>query len=156
MVRIDLIITGDTPGDTIAALRLFALGKAAGATPADTDAMTNTPAVDQPETITTASTGHWTDDHVTALWRFLSDDVRDIYRLVAHSNGHTIARDSLLDDVGITVRSLSGRLSSQGHAVRRIRRLHNLSLPHPMSFDNRSDTYRMRPDVADTLVRLNL
>ena len=146
MVRIDLIITGDTPGDIIAALRLFALGKAAGATPA----------VDQPETITTASTVHWTDDHVTALWRFLTDDVRDIYRLVAHSNGHTIARDSLLDDMGITVRALSGRLSSQGHAVRRIRRLHNLSLPHPMSFDNRSDTYQMRPDVADTLVRLNL
>jgi len=93
---------------------------------------------------------------VTALWRFLTDDVRDIYRLVAHSNGHTIARDSLLDDVGITVSALSGRLSSQGHALRRIRRLHNLSLPHPMSFDNRSDTYRMRPDVADTLVRLNL
>ena len=91
---------------------------------------------------------------MTALWRFLTDDVRDIYRLVAHSNEHTIARDSLLDALGITARALSGRLSSQGHAVRRIRLHHNAS--HPMSFDNQSDTYRMRPDVANAIVRLNL
>ncbi len=57
-----------------------------------------------------------------ALWRFLTEDVRDIYRLIAHSSGHTTARDSLLDDVGITVRALSGRLASQDHALRRVRR----------------------------------
>ena len=36
--------------------------------------------------------------------------------------GNAAARDSLLDDVGITVRALSGGLSSQGHAQRRVRR----------------------------------
>ena len=46
--------------------------------------------------------------------------------------------------------------TQQGHAVRRIRLHHNPSLPHPMSFDNQSDTYRMRPDVADDVLRLNL
>ena len=75
---------------------------------------------------------------------------------MAHSNEHTIARDSLLDALGITARALSGRLSSQGHAVRRIPLHHNASLPHPMSFDNQPDTYRMRPDVANAIVRLNL
>ncbi len=48
MVKIDLIITGDTPGGVITALRLLTLDEAAAATPAGTDA----PAVD-PEAITT-------------------------------------------------------------------------------------------------------
>ena len=117
MVKIDLIITGDTPGGVITALRLLTLDEAAAATPAGTDA----PAVD-PEAITTVPAGNWTDDHVIALWRFRTEDVRDIYRLIAHSSGHTTARDSLLDDVGITVRALSGRLASQDHALRRVRR----------------------------------
>ena len=66
----------------------------------------------------------------------------------------TPSRATHCDALGITARALSGRLSSQGHAVRRIRLHHNAS--HPMSFDNQSDTYRMRPDVANAIVRLNL
>ena len=120
IVKIDLIVTGDTPDDVISVLRLLALGKAAAERPASADRVAAALATD-PQPITavqaapaTVPAGHWADNHVTAFWRFLTDDVRDIYRLVAHTNRHTIARDSLLDAVGITTRALSGRLPSTG------------------------------------------
>ena len=67
-----------------------------------------------------------------------------------------MSRELLLDALNLTARELSGRLSSQGHAVRRIRRYHNVSLPHPMSFDSASQEYRMRSDVAGTIKELGL
>ena len=51
MVKIDLIATGDTPCDVIAALRLLALGEAATATPAGADRMVKATVID-PEPIT--------------------------------------------------------------------------------------------------------
>ena len=51
MVKTDLIATGDTPGDVIAALRLLALGEAATATPAGADRMAKATVID-PEPIT--------------------------------------------------------------------------------------------------------
>ena len=121
IVKIDLIATGDTTDDVISVLRLLALGKASAERPARADRVAAAPATD-PQPITTVQAapatvpaGHWADNHVTAFWRFLTDDVRDIYRLVAHTNRHTIAHDSLLDAVEIiAVRALSGRLSSTG------------------------------------------
>ena len=121
IVKIDLIVTGDTPDDVISVLRLLALGKASAERPARADRVAAAPATD-PQPITavqaapaTVPAGHWADNHVTAFWRFLTDDVRDIYRLVAHTNRHTIAHDSLLDAVEIiAARALSGRLSSTG------------------------------------------
>ena len=107
IVKIDLIVTGDTPDDVISVLRLLALGKASAERPARADREAAAPATD-PQPITTVQAapatvpaGHWADNHVTAFWRFLTDDVRDIYRLVAHTNRHTIAHDSLLDAVEI-------------------------------------------------------
>ena len=100
--------------------------------------------------------GRWTIDHVRTFWGFLADDAREIYQRVAKSAGYVLSRQALLDEMHLTVRQLSGRLSSQGHAVRRIRRVHNVALPHPMSFDSQADEYRMLPDVADAIVRLNL
>ena len=67
-----------------------------------------------------------------------------------------MSRQSLLDAMGLTERQLSGRMSSVGHSVRRIRNVHNVSLPHPMAFDQSTDDYKMLPDVADAIVRLNL
>ena len=75
---------------------------------------------------------------------------------MAQGNGHTLPRDALLDAMGLTVRALSGRLSSQGHALRRIRRRYDVNLPHPMTFDQPTEQYRMRPDLADAIVELNL
>ena len=164
IVKIDLIVTGDTTDDVISVLRLLALGKASAERPARADRVAAAPATD-PQPITTVQAapatvpaGHWADNHVTAFWRFLTDDVRDIYRLVAHTNRHTIAHDSLLDAVEIIAAPAHSPADcpQQGHAVRRIRLHHNPSLPHPMSFDNQSDTYWMRPDVADAILRLNL
>ena len=91
-----------------------------------------------------------------ALWQLLTTDAQDIYRRVAHGDGHVLDRDALLDAMGLTVRALSGRLSSQGHAMRRIRRRHNVDLPHPMAFDQSSEQYWMRPDLGDVIVELNL
>ena len=100
--------------------------------------------------------GRWTIEHVRTFWGFLADDAREIYQRVAQSAGYVLSRQALLDEMHLTVRQLSGRLSSQGHAVRRIRRMHNVALPHPMSFDSQADEYKMLPDVADAIVRLNL
>ena len=75
---------------------------------------------------------------------------------MAQGNGHTLPRDALLDAMSLTVRALSGRLSSQGHALRRIRRRYDVNLPHPRSFDQPTEQYRMRPNLADAIVELNL
>ena len=100
--------------------------------------------------------GEWNADRVRTFWEFLAQDAREIYRSVARRRGYVISRDSLLDSMHLTARELSGRLSSQGHAVRRIRRHHNVSLPHPMSFDSASEEYRMRSDVGEVIVSLDL
>ena len=91
-----------------------------------------------------------------ALWALLTPDVQDVYRRVAHRDGHVLAREALLDAMGFTARALSGRLSSQGHATRRIRRTFDLNLPHPMSFDQPTEQYRMLPHIAGSIVELNL
>ena len=103
-----------------------------------------------------APEGSWSTEHVQTFWDFLAPQARDIYRRVAGGNGYTLSREALLDGTGLTARVLSGRLSSQGHAVRRIRRFHNVSLPHPMSFDSQTEEYRMLSDVADAILRLSL
>ena len=162
MVKVALTFEGDAD-DVIVAMRQLAVGDTAAASPV----VNNT---ETPATVATADSsedaqsdgsapvpeGRWTIEHVRAFWGFLADDAREIYQRVAQSAGYVLSRQALLEEMHLTVRQLSGRLSSQGHAVRRIRRVHNVSLPHPMSFDSQADEYRMLPDVADAIVRLNL
>jgi hypothetical protein len=162
MVKVTFTVEGDTD-EVIAAIRRLAVGDAAlpGAPEPDETAVAANgssptaapaPAPLEPE----VPEGNWDMDHVRAFWGFLAPDARDIYRQVAQGNGYVLSREALLETMNLTARELSGRLSSQGHAVRRIRRHHNVSLPHPMSFDSQSQEYRMRPDVADAIVRLTL
>ena len=120
------------------------------------DVMASAPPAPEPEPEPEVPEGQWTLDHVRTFWDYLAPQAREVYRQVAAGSGYVVSRQSLLDSMGLTARSLSGRLSSQGHAVRRIRRLHNVSLPHPMSFDGMADEYKMLPDVADGIFRLNL
>ena len=162
MVKVALTFEGDAD-DVIVAMRQLAVGDASAAAPGvnigetsvaiaaadSSDDASPTGPAEVPE-------GRWTIEHVRAFWGFLADDAREIYQRVAQSAGYVLSRQALLDEMHLTVRQLSGRLSSQGHAVRRIRRVHNVSLPHPMSFDSQADEYKMLPDVADAIVRLNL
>ena len=98
----------------------------------------------------------WTEELARARWVLLSPNVQQIYRRVAYGDDHALARDFLLHAMSLTVRALSGRLSSQGHALRRIRRRYDVNLPHPRSFDQPTEQYRMRPNLADAIVELNL
>ena len=162
MVKVALTVEGEAD-EVIAAIRQLAMGDAAssisppaisedaGSAPAE--AAPSAAAAPEPEPV---PEGRWTVDHVRTFWGFLADDAKEIYQSVAKSAGYVLSRQALLDDMHLTVRQLSGRLSSQGHAVRRIRRVHNVALPHPMNFDSQADEYRMLPDVADAIVRLNL
>ena len=120
------------------------------------DVAASAPSAPEPEPEPEVPEGQWTLDHVRTFWDYLAPQAREVYRQVAAGSGYVVSRQSLLDSMSLTARSLSGRLSSQGHAVRRIRRLHNVSLPHPMSFDALADEYKMLPDVADGIFRLNL
>ena len=163
MVKVALTFEGDAD-DVIVAIRRLAVGDAADTSPvvgntietsvAPTPAESSDDA--QSDAPPTVPEGRWTIEHVRAFWGFLADDAREIYQRVAQSAGYVLSRQALLEEMHLTVRQLSGRLSSQGHAVRRIRRVHNVALPHPMSFDSQADEYRMLPDVADAIVRLNL
>ena len=162
MVKVALTFEGDAD-DVILAMRQLAVGDASAASPVVNNAETSlaTAPADAPEEASSIALadvpeGRWTIEHVRAFWSFLAGDAREIYQRVAQSAGYVLSRQALLDEMHLTVRQLSGRLSSQGHAVRRIRRVHNVSLPHPMSFDSQADEYRMLPDVADAIVRLNL
>lgn len=162
MVKVALTVEGDSD-EVIAAIRQLALGDVVPPAPAAANAEETAAAqTDEPGPIAESAPpppvpeGRWTIDHVRTFWNFLADDAREIYQRVAQSAGYVLSRQALLDEMHLTVRQLSGRLSSQGHAVRRIRRAHNVALPHPMSFDPQADEYRMLPDVADAIVRLNL
>ena len=79
--------------------------------------------------------GRWTIDHVRTFWGYLAPNAQQVYHRVANSSGYVMSRQSLLDAMGLTERQLSGRMSSVGHSVRRIRNVHNVALPHPMAFD---------------------
>ena len=164
MVRIDLSLEGDV-SDVISAIRQLIGGNVASPVAASATAISNNPGLNagaaptaQPAVGGEAviAEAPWTMELTRALWTLLATDAREIYRRVAHGNGHTLSRDSLLDAMGLTARALSGRLSSQGHALRRIRRQYNVSLPHPMSFDQPSGQYRMRPDLAGAIIDLEL
>ena len=158
MVKVILEVNGETD-EVIMALRLIASGNGVAfstSTPVEEiseEALEAAPKiVDEP----VVPEGEWNEESVHTFWEMLAQDAREIYRSVAGSNRYVLSRDSLLDSMHLTARELSGRLSSQGHAVRRIRRHHNLSLPHPMSFDQASDEYRMRSDVGEIIARLDL
>ena len=162
MVKVALTFEGDAD-EVIVAMRQIALGDHAASSPvgniAETSGLTDVGVVSsevQENDPPAVTEGRWTIEHVRTFWNFLADDAREIYQRVAQSAGYVLSRQALLEEMHLTVRQLSGRLSSQGHAVRRIRRLHNVTLPHPMSFDSQADEYRMLPDVADAIVRLNL
>ena len=163
MVKVALTIEGDAK-EVIAAIRKLAAGETTSVTSsveendsessesnaevtAGSGTTVETPAV--PE-------GSWSIDHVRTFWRYLAPNAQQVYHQVAHSNGYVMSRQSLLDAMGLTERQLSGQMSSVGHSVRRIRNAHNVALPHPMTFDQSSDDYKMLPDVADAIVRLNL
>ncbi len=177
MVKVAMTVEGETNevmdairrlmnSDTAAAA-LPGVGIAVASVPADATAADDAPAqlsvaaespppVAEPEPEPEVPEGQWTLDHVRTFWDLLAPQAREVYRQVAAGSGYVVSRQSLLDTMGLSTRSLSGRLSSQGHAMRRIRRLHNVALPHPMSFDGPADEYKMLPDVADGIFRLNL
>ncbi len=164
MVKVALTIEGDAE-EVITAIRKLATGESNPSPP-----MTETAEQNAPETVSEAVSasiapppapppvpeGKWTIDHVRTFWRYLAPNAQQVYHRVANSSGYVMSRQSLLDAMGLTERQLSGRMSSVGHSVRRIRNAHNVSLPHPMAFDPSTDDYKMLPDVADAIVRLNL
>ena len=168
VVKIDLSVAGDV-SDVINTLHQLATGT--GSSPAAASSnpggdphghpSVGHPPVDQPvqppvDEEAGIAEDPWTQEPVRALWALLTPDVQEIYRRVAHRDGHALNRGALLDAMGITTRSLSGRLSSPGHALRRIRRRYGVNLPHPMTFDPSTEQYRMRPDLAGAVVELNL
>ena len=164
MVKVTLTMEGDAE-EVIAAIRKLAVGDTISLTTVaetvDDDAPETTPEAASASTVSPPAPppvpeGRWTIDHVRTFWRYLAPNAQQVYHQVAHSNGYVMSRQSLLDAMGLTERQLSGRMSSVGHSVRRIRNAHNVSLPHPMAFDQSSDDYKMLPDVADAIVRLNL
>ena len=158
MVKVILQVDGEAD-EVITAIRRLAGGDgvALSAPPPAPEVSEEAPEV-VPEVVVepVVPEGEWNADRVRTFWEFLAQDAREIYRSVAQRRDYVISRDSLLDSMHLTARELSGRLSSQGHAVRRIRRHHNVSLPHPMSFDSASEEYRMRSDVGEVIVNLDL
>ena len=165
MVKIDLTVAGDV-SHVINTIRRLVAGN--GSSPAtapnnpngnpDGDPWVEQPAEPLVDDTATVAQDPWTDELVRALWQLLTTDVQEVYRRVGHGDGHghALDREALLDAMGFTVRALSGRLSSQGHALRRIRRRYDVNLPHPMAFDQTTEQYRMRPDLAGVIVELNL
>ncbi len=164
MVKVALTIEGDVE-EVIAAIRKLAGSDTESVTSAaetvDDEMSDAAPEVTPASNVASSAVlpvpeGRWTIDHVRTFWRYLAPNAQQVYHQVAHSSGYVMSRQSLLDAMGLTERQLSGRMSSVGHSVRRIRNVHNVSLPHPMAFDQSTDDYKMLPDVADAIVRLNL
>lgn len=162
MVKVALTVEGEAD-DVIAAIRQLAAGdkvSPASVVAADDPAIAAEPPeaedIPPPPPAEPVPEGRWTIDHVRTFWGYLAPNAQQVYHRVANSSGYVMSRQSLLDAMGLTERQLSGRMSSVGHSVRRIRNAHNVALPHPMAFDPTSDDYKMLPDVADAIMRLNL
>ena len=165
MVKVALTVEGEAD-DVIAAIRQLGAGDATSpvtVVAAADDSVPAAPAEAEPAPLPPPAPppppvpeGRWTIDHVRTFWGYLAPNAQQVYHRVANSSGYVMSRQSLLDAMGLTERQLSGRMSSVGHSVRRIRNAHNVALPHPMAFDATSDDYKMLPDVADAIVRLNL
>ena len=164
MVKVALTVEGEAD-DVIGAIRQLATGDtvspaavvaAADDTVAAAPIESEAPPPPPPPPPAPVPEGRWTIDHVRTFWGYLAPNAQQVYHRVANSSGYVMSRQSLLDAMGLTERQLSGRMSSVGHSVRRIRNAHNVALPHPMAFDPTSDDYKMLPDVADAIMRLNL
>ena len=174
MVKVALTVEGEAD-EVIAALRKLAAGDAAPAAevaepvvaeepappPAEPEPPVPLPAAPPPPPPPAPEPpplpeGRWSTDRVQTFWGYLRPDAQQVHYLLAHSSGYVISRQSLLDRMQLTERQLTGRMSSVGHSVRRMRNRDRVALPHPMDFDRETNDYKLLPDVADAIVRLNL
>ena len=163
MAKIDPTVAGDI-SDVIDTPRRLAAGN--GSSPA---AGSNNPGGDpdghpsvdppvQPPVGDNASVAEnpWTEELARARWVLLSPDVQEIYRRGGTGQrphpapGRPAGRHGPHRSRTVRTPLLTG------HALRRIRRRYDVNLPHPMTFDQPTEQYRMRPDLADAIVELNL
>ena len=105
MVRIDLTMEGDV-SDVINTIRQLVTRNGSSPVVVSRDPGSDPP-VEQPvqppvDDAAGIAKDPWTEELVRALWALLTPDVQWIYRRVAHGSGHALAREALLDAMGLT------------------------------------------------------
>ena len=80
------------------------------------------------------------------LVRNMSENARQLVTILAASGSEGMTRDAITAQLGIETDTIRTTQVSIGHALRRVQRANgNISLPRPVEFHKRLDTYMLNP-----------
>ena len=80
------------------------------------------------------------------LVRNMSENARQLVAILADAGAEGMTRDAITSQLGIETDTIRTTQVSIGHALRRVQRAHgNISLPRPVEFHKRLDTYMLNP-----------
>ncbi|MCY4417514.1 MAG: hypothetical protein OXE87_14570 [Chloroflexi bacterium] len=80
------------------------------------------------------------------LVRNMSENARRLVSILAAAGAEGMTRDAITSQLGIETDTIRTTQVSIGHALRRIQRANgNISLPRPVEFHKRLDTYMLNP-----------
>lgn len=86
------------------------------------------------------------------LVRNMSENARQLVGILADAGAEGMTREAITSQLGIETDTIRTTQVSIGHALRRVQRAHgNISLPRPVEFHKRLDTYMLNPAFRDAL-----
>ncbi len=86
------------------------------------------------------------------LVRNMSENARRLVSILAESGAEGMTREAITSQLGIETDTIRTTQVSIGHALRRVQRANgNISLPRPVEFHKRLDTYMLNPAFRASL-----
>ena len=86
------------------------------------------------------------------LVRNMSENARQLVAILADAGAEGMTREAITSQLGIETDTIRTTQVSIGHALRRVQRAHgNISLPRPVEFHKRLDTYMLNPAFRASL-----
>ena len=88
----------------------------------------------------------WDKQLGNELIRNMSENARRLVEVLAEAGSEGMTRDAITSQLGIETDTIRTTQVSIGHALRRVQRANgNISLPRPVEFHKRLDTYMLNP-----------
>ena len=88
----------------------------------------------------------WDKQLGNELVRNMSENARRLVEVLAEAGSEGMTRDAITSQLGIETDTIRTTQVSIGHALRRVQRANgNISLPRPVEFHKRLDTYMLNP-----------
>jgi hypothetical protein len=94
----------------------------------------------------------WDSRLGSELVRNMSESARRLVSILAAAGAEGMTRDAITAQLGIETDTIRTTQVSIGHALRRVQRANgNISLPRPVEFHKRLDTYMLNPAFREAL-----